>query len=1016
MSNAEITRYITEIDKIHRTGKATEHSYRPALKTLFEKITTGLTIINEPKQIECGAPDYIITKGIIPLGYIEAKSIQNGLHNKNDISQFERYKLSLGNLIITDYITFQLFVEGNHHTTVTITKETKGSISPDKNKFDDFLELIKTFTDYSGKTITKSVDLANMMAVKARLLSEIITTTLTKNKTGSLAEQYEAFKKVLIHNLGELSFADMYAQTLAYGLFTARLNQKDDQTFTRVIAAHFMPKSNPFLRKFFMHIAFDLDSRICWVVDALADIYNSVSVDDILKEFGKSNQDPFIHFYETFLAKYDPALRESRGVYYTPLPVVQFIVKAVDDILQKEFGLPEGLADNSKVKVPIIEKDKQGNSKVTGHREYHKVQILDPATGTGTFLSEVIEVIHSHFASQKGLWKSYCKNHLIPRLNGFEFLMASYAMAHFKLDMTLRKTGFNWNYDEEENKNRLNVYLTNTLEEPENEASKLAFINWLTEEASEANNIKKNTPVMIILGNPPYSGESANKTSEDFLEAYKKEPGGKEKLKERNPKWINDDYVKFIRYGQNFIEKYNGGVLAFINNHGFLDNPTFRGMRWDLLNTYDTIYIIDLHGNAKKKEVCPDGSKDENVFDIQQGVSINIFIKTGKKKSGTLATVYHSDNFGLREIKYSYLSKNTIKSVKWKKIIPVEPFYFFTQKDFSNIDEYNKSFGIQELFTVNSVGIVTGKDAIFINEEKKQLMEVISEHFKIEAEKKLIKTIVYRPFDNRYIYFDTDKIERTRIKVMKHFIIGDNVGLTAHKREELDIPFAHIFVINTLAEHGLTSSKTTNYIFPLYIYPFDDNTERQPNLNMEIIKLLETKLKLQFVPEKIEDKKTFAPIDILDYIYAVLHSPSYREKYKEFLKIDFPRVPYPADVKQFKLLAELGAKLRMAHLLENITTSKTMALYPVEGNNEIEKIKYENEKVWINEKQYFDKVPVFAWQFYIGGYQPAQKWLKDRKGRTLNFDEIQHYQKMVNVLCLTGDLQGKIDAVMGGLD
>ncbi|MCL2410113.1 MAG: N-6 DNA methylase [Treponema sp.] len=1015
MSNAEITRYITEIDKIHRTGKATEHSYRPALKTLFEKITTGLTIINEPKQIECGAPDYIITKGMIPLGYIEAKSIQNGLHNKNDISQFERYKQSLGNLIITDYITFQLFVEGNHHTTVTIAKETKGSISPDKNKFDDFLELIKTFTDYSGKTITKSVDLANMMAVKARLLSEIITTTLSKNKTGSLAEQYEAFKKVLIHNLGELSFADMYAQTLAYGLFTARLNQKDDQTFTRVIAAHFMPKSNPFLRKFFMHIAFDLDNRISWVVDALTDIYNSVSVDDILKEFGKSNQDPFIHFYETFLAKYDPALRESRGVYYTPLPVVKFIVKAVDDILQKEFSLSDGLADNSKIKVPIIEKDKQGNSKVTGHREYHKVQILDPATGTGTFLSEVIEVIHSHFANQKGLWKSYCKNHLIPRLNGFEFLMASYAMAHFKLDMTLRKTGFNWNYDEEENKNRLNVYLTNTLEEPENEASKLAFINWLTEEASEANNIKKNTPVMIILGNPPYSGESANKTSEDFLEAYKKEPGGIEKLKERNPKWINDDYVKFIRYGQNFIEKYNGGVLAFINNHGFLENPTFRGMRWNLLKTYDTIYIIDLHGNTKKKEVCPDGSKDENIFDIMQGVSINIFIKTGKKKNGTLATVYHSDNFGLREIKYSYLSKNTIKSVKWKKIEPVEPFYFFTQKDFSKIDEYNEGFGVQELLKINSVGVATGKDDVFVNENQNQLIDNINEHFKIKTDNNLIKTIDYRPFDNRYIYFATDKIERARTKVMRHFIVGNNMGLVIGRQGQAvgSMQWNLIFVTKKIIDLNLYY-RGGGTVFPLYIYPFDDNTERQPNLNMEIIKLLETKLKLQFVSEKTDDKKIFAPIDILDYIYAVLHSPSYREKYKEFLKIDFPRVPYPIDVKQFRKLAELGALLRSAHLLENVMLSKNMALYPVEGDNTIDIIKYENENVWINKKQYFSKVPVTAWQFYIGGYQPAQKWLKDRKGRTLNFDEIQHYQKIVNVLCLTGDLQGKIAGVMDG--
>jgi predicted helicase len=1012
----EITRYITEIGKIYRAGNATEHSYRPALKSLMDNITIGLTVTNEPRHIACGAPDYIITRDGIPLGYIEAKDISVGLDNKASKEQFDRYKKSLGNLIITDYLAFQLFAGGNHVASVTIARESGGGIAADKNQYGAFIELVNQFTGYSGKTIYQSLELARMMAAKAKLLAEVIRNALAE-KDGedsvlpgdTLSGQLEGFRKVLMHNLSETAFADMYAQTLAYGLFAARLNQHDAQTFNRATAAHLVPKSNPFLRKFFQYIAgFDLDTRIRWIVDALADLFNSVAVEDILKEFGKANQDPYIHFYETFLAEYDPALREGRGVYYTPLPVVQFIVQAVDDILKKEFGLAQGLADNSKIKMPVKRTDKKGNTIVAGEREFHKVQILDPASGTGTFLAEIINTIyHSYFAAQKGMWAGYCREHLIPRLNGFEILMASYAMAHFKLDMTLKETSFASDGDL-----RLKVYLTNTLEEPEDEASKLPMVEWLTQEANEANGIKKDTPVMVILGNPPYSGESANFTKDDFLAAHKMEPGGKEKLKEKNSKWINDDYVKFIRYGQNFIEKYGGGVLAFINNHSFLDNPTFRGMRWNMLKTFDKIYILDLHGNVKKKETAPGGGKDENVFDIQQGVSVNIFIKTGKKKDTELANILHSDIFGERERKYTLLLENTIKSIKWEKIKPAPPYFFFAPKDFSGEKEYAKGFGIQELFTVNSVGIVTARDSTFINDDKNTLKRNIKNFLQINLDNKLFHTISYRPFDSQIIYYDTEIIERPREKVMRHFLVGENIGLMVCRQQKTD-GFYHCLIHNNIVESSYVSNKTSEigYSFPLYLYPFDNTSERQPNLNSDIVKTIAEKINLRFAKEKIDDKKTFAPIDMLDYIYAVLHSPAYRTQYKEFLKIDFPRIPYPADAKQFKSLAELGARLRQIHLLENVTPSKNLARYPIEGSNTIDSIAYKDEKAWINKHQYFEAVPPEAWNFYIGGYQPAQKWLKDRKGRTLNFDEIQHYQKIVNALYLTGDIQRGIDKI-----
>ena len=1014
-----INNYITEIGKIYKTGKATEHSYRPALKTLLENLTTDLTITNEPKHIKCGAPDYIITRDDIPLGYVEAKDITVGLNNKANKEQFDRYKQSLNNLIITDYLTFQLFFEGHFITSTVIAHEIDGVITPEKKQFEVFLDLINKFINYSGKTICKSSDLAHIMATKTRLLAETIKIAL-KDKSreedelqDTLSEQLAIFRTVLIHDLDVSSFADMYAQTLAYGLFAARLNQKGMEKFTRKIAAHFIPKSNPFLRKFFMQIAFELDDRICWIADALADIFNCIAVDDIFKEFDKASQDPYIDFYETFLSEYNPSLRESRGVYYTPLPAVQFIVKAVDDILQKEFTLENGLADNSRIKIPIKEKNKQGNIIIKESREFHKVQILDPATGTGTFLAEVVNIIYSHFANQKGKWSGYCKEHLIPRINGFEILMASYAMAHFKLDQTLRNTGFVFDDNSNGKNNRLNIYLTNTLEEPEHAISKLPLVGWLTEEANEAYSIKKETPVMVILGNPPYSGESANFTKEEFLEAYKKEPGGIEKLKEKNPKWINDDYVKFIRYGQNFIEKNGIGVLAYINNHSFLDNPTFRGMRWNLLNTYNKIYILDLHGNSKKKETAPDGSKDENVFDIQQGVSINLFIKTGSKKEGKLANIYHAGIYGERKRKYQFLLENTIDSIKWKKIKPFKPFYFFTQKDFSNNEEYKEGFGIQELFSINSVGIVTSKDSVLINDDKKVLLNNISEYYKIKPENDFVQTIAYRPFDKQFIYYDTSKIERAREKVMRHIIIGENIGIIVGRQGQAvgSMPWNLSFISKNITDLNLYY-RGGGTLYPLYLYSFDDSSERQPNLNSEIVKTIETKTGLCFTGEKTVDIKTFAPIDILDYIYAYLHSPSYRIKFKEFLKIDFPRIPYPVDSIQFFKLAELGSKLRQIHLLEDIEPSKDFALYPVEGDNTIDSLTYKDEKVFINKNQYFKTVPRTVWEFYIGGYQPAQKWLKDRKGRKLGFEEIEHYQKIIHSLFLTVELQQRIDEVI----
>lgn len=551
---------------------------------------------------------------------------------------------------------------------------------------------------------------------------------------------------------------------------------------------------------------------------------------------------------------------------------------------------------------------------------------------------------------------------------------------------------------------------------------------------------------MCVIGNPPYSGESANKGEwiMKLMEDYKKEPGGKEKLKERNPKWINDDYVKFLRYGQHFIEKNGSGVLAFINPHGFLDNPTFRGMRWNLLKTYDKIYTIDLHGNAKKKETAPDGSSDINVFDIEQGVSINLFVKTGKKKVNELGKIFHFDLYGKREFKYDFLAENSVGSIDYKELPNVAPNYFFVNKDFVEQKNYDKGFSISELFTSNNVGIATAKDAILINFSKSELIKNVESFYLMEANKNVIQNVSYRLFDDRFIYYDTKIVERAREKIMFNFLQGKNIGLALCKQFKTGENYIHTFISNKIIESSYVSNRTSEITstFPLYLYPetngqqtIGQTAERTPNLNTEIVKQIAEKLGLTFTNEPFDyalgdTRKTFAPIDILDYIYAVLHSPTYRDKYKEFLKIDFPRVPYPDDKDRFWQLVKLGGELRQMHLLESPEVNKFTTTYPVDGDNTVSKIKfdenYEREengvirmispayrygRVYINEAQYFDGVHVAAWEFYIGGYQPAQKWLKDRKGRALEFDDILHYQKIIVALSETGRLMKEIDKI-----
>lgn len=1062
--------YINNINKSYKLGNATEHTYRGYLQQLIESISPEVKVTNEPKKQSWGAIDYSVKKKGITVGYIEAKNIGDkdldGKNIKKNKEQFDRYKAANDNLIFTDYLNFHLYKYSELKIKIPIGEIKGKGIEGLPENYKKFENLIKDFCIHIGQTIKSPKELAKMMALKARLLSDEINEVLIKNTDNKedvlLKDQFNAFKSVLIHDIKPKEFADVYSQTIVYGLFAARLNDTSINDFSRTEAYELIPISNPFLRKLFFYISGpDIHRSIRGIVDDLAEVFLASNVEEILKNYGKATktEDPIIHFYETFLAEYDPKLKKARGVWYTPQPVVNFIVRAVDDILKSEFELSRGLADTSKTKIKVNTQNTDKRTSAGYKRneiEVHKVQILDPAAGTGTFLAETIKLIRNKFKGQEGIWPSYVENDLIPRLNGFEILMASYAMAHLKLDLVLKESGYvptiNRPYGQ-----RLKVYLTNSLEESHVDTGTLFGAEWLSNEANEANHIKRDTPVMCVIGNPPYSGESSNKGRwiTDLMIDYKKEPGGKEKLKERNPKWINDDYVKFLRYGQHFIEKNGSGVLAFINPHGFLDNPTFRGMRWHLLKTYDKIYTIDLHGNSNIKEKCPDGSPDINVFDIQQGVAITIFIKTGKKKSNELGKVFHYDLYGKRDFKYDFLSKKSLTSVPYTELKIKAPMYYMVQKDYKVEENYNDGVSLKELFIKSTIGVQTHRDDLVVDFDKNELISRLNDvfatedksviiekyriketnHWKlnsaIEKEKELkeneIIRLTYRPFDERFIYYNDSFVDRTRRSVGSEIKDG-NFVLNIAKIVKVD--WNHSLITKSIPT-AISMDINGTYFTPLYLYPkinnqksIEENPTRTPNLNQEIVNEIAEKSGLTFTNEKENSKNTFAPIDILDYIYAVLHSPAYREKYKEFLKIDFPRVPYPKDKDNFWHLVKLGGEIRQLHLLESPISEEFITTYPINGDNVITKrivkkdweiTDKENDlgRIWINENQYFGNIPRVAWEFYIGGYQPAQKWLKDRRGREegLKPDDIRHYQKIIIALFETHRLMNEIEKI-----
>jgi len=1136
--------YLQELRQKLATGAAQERAHRSALQHLLESMAGGVQAVNEPKREDCGAPDFAIFSNSLTVGYVETKDIGQSLDAAEQTDQLQRYRRYLGNLVLTDYLEFRWYVDGECRDKVELARRSGANkIVLVKDGEQRTAELLESFLANPPQSISTPADLALRMARLTHLIRDIIAQAFGRHKESALlADLRDAFAKSLIPDIalpektGE--FADMYAQTIAYGLFTARCNHQGSTPFQRLGAAANIPKANPFLRKLFETMTgADLqDEPYVGFVDDLTQLLAHADIDSVLADFGKraKQQDPMVHFYETFLAAYDPDLREKRGVYYTPEPVVSYLVRSVDWLLRHRFQIPQGLMDKT-IQPYEPAQEGQGPSQVPGSA--HRVLVLDPACGTGTFLYAVVDRIRDQFGANAGMWAGYVKQHLLPRLFGFELMMAPYAVAHLKLGLQLagwdmsvaQRAQWAYNFAGDE---RLGIYLTNTLEETEKAVQTLfGSLRTITEEANAAGRVKRDLPIMVVLGNPPYSGQSANRSEvqtnvgkgDNYVRGWVIGPNGRTKpdyakatrdlgfrpqptfigrlvrdyyvcdgqwVQERNMKWLQDDYVKFIRWAQWRIEQTGSGILAFITNHGYLDNPTFRGMRWVLLNTFSEIYLLNLHGNAQKHERAPDGSKDENVFDISIGVTIGIFVKEPGKTGP--AQVHYADLWGVREVpndpnggKYPWLLAHDVSSPGvWTTLAPHAPFYFFVpQAIAAGIEtEYHQGWKVTDIFPVHSVGVVTARDSLTIHWSKGDVWKTVSNFATLPAEdaregyalgpdrrdwkvslaqadlkatgpsRDRITPILYRPFDTRFTYYTGQTrgfLCMPRPEVMRHMLGGENTALITSRMTKGET-FRHAQVTHHIVEVICMSPKTSNngFVFPLYLYPAAQHKPgeqkellssspwpvgkdgRVPNLAPSFATALGAKLGLAFVSDGYGDlATTFGPEDVLRYIYAILHAPTYRSRYAELLRRDFPYVPLTSDLDLFRKLCELGRELITLHLLEPPPTAG-VPTYPAPGTDVVTKgyPKYvaagepepgtgtplPHGRVYINPDQYFDGVPADVWAFQVGGYQVCAKWLRDRQERSLSFDEQEQYSNIVAALKETIRLMTEIDAAIPG--
>lgn len=1063
----KIKQYITGINEIYSTGEATEHSYRGEFKRLIEtalnsnlskKAKEKYVVVNEPKRKAYGAPDYELLKGETSIGFIEAKQIgDNDLRGKNlrkNKKQFDRYKDAVSTIAFTDYLNIILYENGEETMSACIGTIEGNHIIINENEeqLNNFFKIIQILGKASPKPIKSANILADRMAKKAKLIASILENAMNVEESYRSAEDKDLwgkltyFRKYLVHDMSTSQFVDFYAQTIIYGLFIARIKDKTPDTFSLLEASELIPDINPFLKRIFKEIALaHLHPMVKGVIEDLVLLFKVTDMNKVLKKYKK---DPLVHFYEDFLAAYNPKIREDFGVWYTPKPVVDFIVNSTDYILKNHLNIESGLANNT----------------ISEDGKWHRVQILDPATGTGTFLAVIAEKIHESYKGQEGLWNSDVIEHIIPRLNGFEYLIAPYTMAHLKLATSLRLDSITSELPE-----RLNIFLTNSLEE-EHANETFEFARYLTDESNAASTIKRETPVMVVLGNPPYKEKSANKGKwiMDLMDLYKQEPGKEQErkttkrgkivckntLQETNYKGINNDYCKFIRLGHNFVKKTQEGVLAYICGNTFTKTNIFRGMRYRLLRDFDDIYIINLHGSSKFDE-SSEGVEDENIFDIKVGVSINIFVKRKDSNKTGLAKVHYKDIYGSRKEKLEYLTNNNLEDIDFELLSPDAPFYELSPKsdDYDTLkDEYNNGFKLDELLTVKVQGFKTERDEVAIKFNRSDIQNLVAVLTSDKSDEEVrdslgikdsptwkldkcrndirqifdktfyITPITYRPFDNRWTFLNINLVGRPRPKIQKLMMGRDNLALCVGKQgTAIGNNEWSLVYISSLPTDMNVNPRGGAYLFPLYQY--DDNASeifgnKLYNFNYNIISVIEERigLSLQDASDTERRDEGFMGVDVIDYIYAVLHSHKYRKRYHQFLQNDFPVVPYPESSEYFFRMADYGKRLRELHQLIGISQNDFITQYPVSDGDDVVTRRFYEEteaglgKVWINGTKYFDKVPKRAWGLFISGHQPLDKWLKDRNGKKLNGDGIRHFQKIVVALDKTSAIMDEVDS------
>lgn len=1048
-----LRQYIDTLNQIYSTGETTEHSFRGAFASLCEDILNNVsnndehyTVINEPSRKEYGAPDYEIVKGDTAIGFIEAKNIGDadlrGKRLTGNKKQFDRYKNAVSSIAFTDYLNIILYINGEEVLSSRIGKVDGSQIvyNNDSEQISNFTKIILKLGNAAPQPIRSAKVLADKMAQKAKLIANILQNAMNidpqkqTDDDRDLWGKLNTFKQYLVHDMTDKQFVDFYAQTVLYGLFVARIYDTTPESFSLTEAADLIPGSNPFLRRIFRDLALAHPHPfVKGILEDLVILFKVTNMNKVLRIYRK---DPLVHFYEEFLEAYNPKIREDYGVWYTPVEVVKFIVDSVDSILKDDFNIVGGIANN----------DKLENGK-------HKVQILDPATGTGTFLAAAAEKIYESYRGQEGLWGDDVINNIIPRLNGFEYLVAPYTMAHLKLATALKI---------EDIPDRLNIFLTNSLEEDHPE-TQFEFARYITDESNAASIIKRETPIMVIMGNPPYNEKSANtgKWIMGLMADYKQEPGMariekrtkrglvkyKNTLDEKNAKGINNDYCKFIRLGHNFVTRNQYGVLAYICGNTFTKTNIFRGMRYQLLQDFDDIYILNLHGSSKFDESNQD-IDDENIFNIKVGVSINIFVKRKDSQHTGIAAVHYKDIFGTRRQKLDFLSSHQLQDIDFETIYPEAPFFEFCPKidNYNELKEqYEQGFKLDLLMPKKTQGLTTGNDKTLVLPDATSLKILIEDlisdktdsilcekYFFKDVEKisntrralktnlnrqKYITKICYRPFDEKWTYLHSDLVQRPRPLIQSSILGKKNLMLcigkqgTAIGNNEWSLVW-----VSALPTDKNVNPRGGAYLFPLLIF---EEGYANPTFNFayDIIEKFEEKIGLKLQSEDSERRENggFLGKDVIDYIYAVLHSSRYRHKYHQFLQNDFPVIPYPDNAEYFFKISTLGAQLRSLHLLDNISFSDFITQYPVsEGSNLVttrryEAIDSENGRVWINDTRYFDNVPLNAWELLVSGYQPLDKWLKDRMGITLSGDDIRHFQMMVVALTKTAELMVQID-------